>query len=227
MRRNMVHANQHFQPDLFELSPFAPRNAPQQEALRAWDKHDLLFLLGGAGSGKTHCALRLALGELQTRKKKKLLVIRPPVECGPSIGYLPGELLEKVAPWARAVEDLLCKMVHKGKPPSGMFEFCVPNHCRGLTWDDAVVVIDEAQNCQLSQLKMLLTRMGSNCKVVVCGDTAQSDVQPSYIPAGDGYLCDLDYAVDRMEGLPGVHVSEFGDEDCLRHPVVRLVLRHL
>ena len=199
---------------------FKPLNEAQQDAWDLAQTNDLVFLNGVAGSGKTTVALALAI-YFWRKHKRKILVIRPCVETGPSLGYLPGELDDKVAPYREVIDALCGKLVHK-LPPDAL-TFRAPGYLRGCTFDNSTVILDEAQNAPLSQLKMILTRLGNGSKLLVCGDPEQCDIRPSQ----HGYACDLDYVMAQLEDLPSVAIVDFLVEDCVRHPLVKRILKRL
>jgi len=208
------------QDDLQCVFKFEPRTVTQREAFAAFQENDLLFLLGVAGSGKSHVTLACAVHDTLKTRRKQIYVVRPNVEVGPTLGHLPGELHEKLAPYQECIDALLAKMAWRLPPDTLQLKAC--GYLRGCTFDNCTVLIDEAQNFEYPQLKMLLTRIGSNCKVIVTGDASQCDIRQ-----GSPGLTDLEVVVSRLEGVPRVAVCEFGPEDCCRHPLVRHVLRRL
>jgi phosphate starvation-inducible PhoH-like protein len=200
---------------------FDPKTKSQREAFAAFLENDLVFLLGAAGSGKSHVALACAVHDaLKTRTRRSVLIIRPNVETGPTLGRLPGELHEKLQPYREAADALLAKMAWR--LPPDCLQVKAAGYLRGCTFDNCTVVLDEAQNFSFAQLKMLLTRMGSNCKVIVTGDPDQCDVRPA-----SRNLTDLELVVSRLDGLARVAVITFSPGDCCRHPLVQRILRRL
>ncbi len=200
---------------------FSPKTQDQRRAVHTCLKHDLTFLLGPAGCGKTHVALATALGDMRTSKRSQLIVTHPMVECGTKLGYMPGDVNEKIQRWRRNLDQELAKMVLNRDLPRGMVQFVPTSDLRGCTFDDAWVYVEEAQNYRYGELKMILTRLGSNSKLIVAGDPDQSDL------TGPDDPCDLDTVVDRLEGKPGIGLVEFDEHVTLRHPVVSQVLRCL
>jgi phosphate starvation-inducible PhoH-like protein len=196
---------------------FTPRSASQREALAKFDSHDLLFLLGPAGGGKSHAALALALREVREGRRKKIILTRPLVTAGEEVGFLPGDLGEKTAPFRAYLGDILPRLTFR--VPPDLIEFVPMAFLRGRTFEDAVMVLGEAQNATRQQIKLFLTRTGQNSKVIVEGDPDQSDL-PS-----DGE--DLLGVVEDLEGCPGVGVVDFDPSVTLRHPLVALALSRL
>ncbi len=204
-----------------------PRNTGQQEAQTLWSEGlvtqgacDCLFLLGPAGSGKSHCALGLALTDVKENRAREVVVVRPAVECGARLGFLPGSPDEKLDPYFRPIRRLLLKLAYG----ADQFVTLLPvAYCRGDTFDHCILVIDEAQNLTRAELKMLLTRLGPRSRVIVAGDPEQADITPTQ----DCYVTDLDLVSDRLFDRPGVCHVELTASDVLRHPLVRLVSRLL
>jgi len=194
---------------------FCPKTPDQAAAVKAFEENDLLFFLGAAGTGKTFTAVALALREAYSGRKKKVVFVRPLVEAGEKLGFLPGDIAEKVDPFLGPLHDTLGKLAFK--LPKDLVEVKTLAYMRGLTFSDCVVVVSEAQNLTYAQLKMVLTRMGGNCKLVLEGDPEQRDV------SGDAFLD----VVERLEGLPGIGVVDFDERFNCRHPLVQTVLKHL
>jgi phosphate starvation-inducible PhoH-like protein len=200
---------------------FEPRNAAQREFVKLCAAHDIVFALGPAGCGKTFLALACALADVRDGKRQKVVLIRPSVEAGEKLGYLPGTVEEKPEPYLAPFHQVLGHLAHK--LPKKLLEAHAVAHLRGLTFEDAVVCVDEAQNLTRSQLKLVLTRLGSNAQLILCGDPEQSDIRPS-VP---GFSCDLDWVAEHLADCPGVLVYDFGDADVVRHPLIAEVLRRL
>ena len=199
----------------------APRSPNQAAYLRAIDRHDLVFALGPAGTGKTYLAVASAVSLLRQRKVDRLILSRPAVEAGEKLGFLPGDLREKVDPYLRPLYDALQDMLPEGKLEqrieTGLIEIAPLAYMRGRTLSNAVVILDEAQNTTPSQMKMFLTRLGENSRMVVTGDPTQTDLPPG-MPSG---LAD---AVDKLEGVPGIGVVRFDQGDIVRHPLVSEII---
>ena len=196
------------------IQPRTPGQTAYYEAIRA---HDLTFGVGPAGSGKTWLAVACAMAALQRREVKRIVLTRPAVEAGEHLGFLPGDLKEKVSPYLRPLYDALGDMLDADKLERmlerGQIEAAPLAFMRGRTLANAFVVLDEAQNCTVEQMLMLLTRMGEHTKMVVAGDTTQSDLKY-------GQRSGLDHALRVLEGVPGIAIQRLGREDIVRHPLV-------
>jgi phosphate starvation-inducible protein PhoH and related proteins len=195
-----------------------PRSAVQIEYMRALGSRDMIFALGPAGTGKTYLAVAQAVQQLITGSVQRLILSRPAVEAGERLGFLPGDMKEKVDPYLRPIYDALYDCM----PPeqverriaSGEIEIAPIAFMRGRTLADAFVILDEAQNTTPAQMKMFLTRFGQNSRMVICGDPRQVD-----IPGGDS-MSGLADAVRRLEGVEGIGVVRFSSADVVRHPIV-------
>lgn len=198
------------------------RSANQQLLVERSSTCDLLFALGPAGSGKTYTAIALAVRALRFHQVQRIVLTRPAVEAGERLGFLPGDLKDKLDPYLQplydALNDMLPPRFLHSKMEEGIVQIAPLAYMRGRTLDNAFVILDEAQNATLPQLKMFLTRMGRNAKFIVTGDTTQVDLPyPS--------LSGLDKAVKLLEGLPGVGVVRLDGDDIVRHPIVRAVVQ--
>jgi phosphate starvation-inducible PhoH-like protein len=195
-----------------------PRSATQIDYMRALARADIIFALGPAGTGKTYLAVAQAVSQLMTGSVQRLILSRPAVEAGEKLGFLPGDMKDKVDPYLRPLYDALYDCM----PPeqverrlaSGEIEIAPIAFMRGRTLADAFVILDEAQNTTREQMKMFLTRFGQNSRMVVCGDPRQVD-----IPGGDR-MSGLADAVSRLEGVDGIDVTRFTAADVVRHPIV-------
>ena len=195
-----------------------PRSTAQAEYMKALARDDIIFALGPAGTGKTYVAVAQAVSQLITGSVQRLILSRPAVEAGERLGFLPGDMKEKVDPYLRPLYDALNDCM----PPeqverriaSGEIEIAPIAFMRGRTLADAFVILDEAQNTTREQMKMFLTRFGQNSRMVVCGDPKQVD-----IPGGDR-MSGLADAVNRLEGIEGINVTRFSTADVVRHPIV-------
>jgi len=195
-----------------------PRSATQIAYMRALVSHDVIFALGPAGTGKTYIAVAQAVAQLITGSVQRLILSRPAVEAGEKLGFLPGDMKEKVDPYLRPLYDALYDCM----PPeqverrlaNGEIEVAPIAFMRGRTLADAFVILDEAQNTTPAQMKMFLTRFGQNSRMVVCGDPRQVD-----IPGGDAQSGLAD-AVKRLEGVEGIATVRFTAKDVVRHPIV-------
>lgn len=195
-----------------------PRSATQIEYMKALVRDDVIFALGPAGTGKTYLAVAQAVSQLITGSVQRLILSRPAVEAGEKLGFLPGDMKDKVDPYLRPLYDALFDCM----PPeqverrlaSGEIEIAPIAFMRGRTLADAFVILDEAQNTTREQMKMFLTRFGQNSRMVVCGDPKQVD-----IPGGDR-MSGLADAVGRLEGVEGIGTIRFTTADVVRHPIV-------
>jgi len=195
-----------------------PRSAMQIEYMRQLAREDVIFALGPAGTGKTYVAVAQAVSQLITGSVQRLILSRPAVEAGEKLGFLPGDMKDKVDPYLRPLYDALNDCM----PPeqverrisSGEIEIAPIAFMRGRTLADAFVILDEAQNTTREQMKMFLTRFGQNSRMVVCGDPKQVD-----IPGGDRASGLID-AVEKLEGIEGIGVTRFTRADVVRHPIV-------
>ena len=197
-----------------------PRSENQAALLKALDTSALVCALGPAGTGKTYLAIAKAVEALQKGKVGRIVLSRPAVEAGEQIGFLPGAMEDKLAPYLRplydALSDRLSPQQLKHMMNEGLIEIAPIGFMRGRTLNNAFVVIDEAQNCTYTQLKMLLTRLGWHSTMVVTGDPAQSDLLPE--------LSGLSQAAERLETMEDVAVIRLQGEDVVRHPLVAQML---
>lgn len=195
-----------------------PRSGTQVDYMRALAARDIIFALGPAGTGKTYLAVAQAVSQLMTGSVQRLILSRPAVEAGERLGFLPGDMKEKVDPYLRPLYDALYDCM----PPeqverriaSGEIEIAPIAFMRGRTLADAFVILDEAQNTTPAQMKMFLTRFGQNSRMVVCGDPRQVDIP------GGAAMSGLADAVGRLEGVDGIAVVRFTTADVVRHPIV-------
>ena len=194
------------------------RNQAQGHYLAAIKTHQLTFGLGPAGTGKTFCATAMAVEAFERREVARIIFTRPAIEAGEHLGFLPGKLQDKLEPWFSIFRGYLTDMLGRGVVDcalkNGRIVFEPLAFMRGKTFDDAFVLMDEAQNCTRLQLKMFLTRIGENSRVVINGDTRQSD-----LGSGSG-LAD---AAGRLTGLDGVYIHEFETADIVRSDLVRTI----
>jgi len=204
-----------------ERRTILPRSPNQARYLRALLDHDLVFALGPAGTGKTYLAVAVALVMLRQRRIDRIILSRPAVEAGERLGFLPGDLKEKVDPYLRPLYDALHDMLPEGKLASriesGQIEIAPLAFMRGRTLANAFVILDEAQNTTPAQMKMFLTRLGENGRMVVTGDPTQLDLPP-------GATSGLADAVARLRGLSTVEVVAFDRSDVVRHPLVSRII---
>lgn len=198
------------------------RNTEQNLAYQAYQKNDLLFLLGCAGGGKTFAATAFAVQDILNKNKDKIIISRPVVESGEKLGFLPGDLGEKTYPFMVPIFDCIdriCGRKSRDREIIGASLEVVPlAYTRGRTFNDCVFILDECQNCSFSQLKMALTRMGENCKMIVTGDPDQSDL------AGKPAILDL---MEKLQGMKGMSTIYFKENSVVRHPLVSKILQRL
>lgn len=195
-----------------------PRSGTQIEYMRQLGSKDMIFALGPAGTGKTYLAVAQAVSQLITGSVQRLILSRPAVEAGERLGFLPGDMKEKVDPYLRPLYDALYDCMPpeqvERRMASGEIEIAPIAFMRGRTLADAFVILDEAQNTTPAQMKMFLTRFGQNSRMVICGDPRQVD-----IPGGDA-MSGLADAVRRLERVEGIGVVRFSAADVVRHPIV-------
>ena len=194
----------------------------QRRLVDEYYKNDLIFALGPAGTGKTYTAIALAVRALKNREVKKLILTRPAVEAGERLGFLPGDMKEKLDPYLQPLYDALHDMIQPRKlqilMEEGIIQIAPLAYMRGRTLDRAFVILDEAQYTSLGQLKMFLTRMGNNAKFIVTGDATQIDL-PNKKDSG------LMRGVDLVRNIKGIAVINFGTEDMVRHPLVTKIIK--
>jgi phosphate starvation-inducible PhoH-like protein len=200
----------------------APKSSAQKRYVEAMKQHDIVFGIGPAGTGKTYLAMAMAVAFLQQRKVKRIVLARPAVEAGEKLGFLPGDLAEKVNPYLRPLYDALHDMMDSDKATSlveqGTVEVAPLAFMRGRTLNDAFVILDEAQNTTVEQMKMFLTRLGFRSKAVITGDVTQVD-----LPVGK--MSGLTHARRILKNIPGIEFCRFSDVDVVRHPLVQEVIR--
>jgi phosphate starvation-inducible PhoH-like protein len=198
------------------LKTIKPKSEGQERLIAAIDARPLVVALGPAGTGKTYLAIAKAVEALEAGRVGRIVLSRPAVEAGESLGYLPGEVEDKLAPYLRPLYDALSDRLSMKRVRAliteGAIEIAPVGFMRGRTLNNAFVVIDEAQNCTYVQLKMLLTRLGWSSTMVVTGDPAQSDLLPELSGLGD--------VAQRLERVPNIAVVRLADADIVRHPLV-------
>ncbi len=197
------------------------RTANQRRLVELFEKNDLLFAVGPAGSGKTYTAIALAVRALKEKQVRRVILTRPAVEAGEKLGFLPGDMKDKLDPYLQPLYDALNDMIPAAKLSKYMEEGTVQiaplAYMRGRTLDNAFVILDEAQNTTLSQIKMFLTRMGRNAKFIVTGDVTQIDLPK----AGDSGLM---RAMKMLGSIQGIASVEFDKGDIVRHPLVKHIV---
>ena len=198
------------------------RTANQKVMVSATDKNDILFAIGPAGTGKTYTAVALAVRALKNKMIKKIILTRPAVEAGENLGFLPGDLKEKIDPYLRPLYDALDDMIPADKLGYYMstrtIEIAPLAYMRGRTLDNAFIILDEAQNATDLQIKMFLTRIGANAKAIITGDLTQVDL-PKNQRSG------LEKAVRILQGVDGIAHVELDEEDVVRHRLVKAIIR--
>jgi phosphate starvation-inducible protein PhoH and related proteins len=202
------------------LKTIKPKSDGQAQLMKSMDEKSLVLALGPAGTGKTYLAIAKAVEALEAGKVGRIVLSRPAVEAGESIGFLPGDMEDKLAPYLRPLYDALSDRLSMKRVRSliaeGAIEIAPVGYMRGRTLNNAFVVIDEAQNCTYGQLKMLLTRLGWHSTMVVTGDPNQSDLLPE--------LSGLAPIAERLELVSDITVVRLGQMDIVRHPLVASML---
>ena len=198
------------------------RTENQQKLVELYEKNDLLFAVGPAGSGKTYTAIALAVRALKNREVKRIILTRPAVEAGERLGFLPGDLKEKLDPYLQPLYDALNDMIPPAKLQKfleeGVVQIAPLAYMRGRTLDNAFVILDEAQNTTLPQIKMFLTRMGRNAKFIVTGDLTQIDL-PRRSDSG------LERTLEMLRTVDGIGIVEFTGKDIIRHALVSRIVK--
>jgi phosphate starvation-inducible PhoH-like protein len=197
------------------------RTDGQARYLACLRDHELVFCIGPAGTGKTYLAVAQAVSELRKGKIKKIVLVRPAVEAGEHLGFLPGDLEAKINPYLRPLLDALHDLMDYDQirryMGNDLIEIAPLAYMRGRTLNDAVIILDEGQNATVPQMKMFLTRMGTNARIVVTGDTSQVDLPPATVSG----LAD---AVERLRHVPGIGVATLDKSDIVRHPLVQAIV---
>lgn len=201
--------------------PISARNDNQQRLVNAFQKNDLVFALGPAGSGKTYVAIALAVKALKNKEVKRIILSRPAVEAGEKLGFLPGDMKDKIDPYLQplydALEDMITPAKLKDYIENKIIQIAPLAFMRGRTLSDAVIILDEAQNTTIHQIKMFLTRLGMNAKMIITGDMTQIDLPPSQ-------LSGLKHALRVLDGVKGMEKIEFQKEDIVRHKLVQRIV---
>ncbi|HSF44845.1 MAG TPA: PhoH family protein [Chitinophagaceae bacterium] len=198
------------------------RTANQKRMVTASDRNDIVFAIGPAGTGKTYTAVALAVRALKNKMVKKIILTRPAVEAGESLGFLPGDLKEKIDPYLRPLYDALDDMIPADKlgyyMQTRVIEIAPLAYMRGRTLDNAYIILDEAQNATDLQIKMFLTRIGANAKAIITGDLTQVDL-PKNQRSG------LDKAIRILKNIDGIGHIELDEEDVVRHRLVKAIIK--
>lgn len=205
-------------------SQIKARTPNQRKFVKACMENDMVFALGPAGTGKTYTAVALAVRALKNKEVKRIVLTRPAVEAGENLGFLPGDLREKLDPYLQPLYDALRDMIPSEKLlehlETGVIQIAPLAFMRGRTLDKAFVILDEAQNCTFSQMKMFLTRMGSSAKFVITGDATQVDL-PRNQTSG------LTNAVNRLNNVEGIEIITLDEHDVIRHKLVKKIINAL
>lgn len=201
--------------------PITARTENQQLLVKAFEENDLVFATGPAGSGKTFVAIALAVKALKNKEVRKIILSRPAVEAGEKLGFLPGEMKDKLDPYLQPLYDALQDMIPAVKlkeyMENNVIQIAPLAFMRGRTLNDAVIILDEAQNTTTHQIKMFLTRLGMNAKMIVTGDMTQIDL-PASVTSG------LKEAMDVLKHVPGIGRVEFNKKDIVRHKLVQRIV---
>lgn len=201
--------------------PIQARTPNQQLFVDSFEENDLVFGLGPAGSGKTYTAIALAVKALKSKKVRKIILSRPAVEAGEKLGFLPGDMKDKIDPYLQPLYDALEDMIPPAKLRDHIenktIQIAPLAFMRGRTLNDAVIILDEAQNTTTHQIKMFLTRLGMNAKMIVTGDITQIDLHPSQESG-------LKHAMRVLKGVKGIGYIEFNKSDIVRHKLVQRIV---
>ena len=201
--------------------PITARSENQQRLVKAFEENDLVFATGPAGSGKTFVAIALAVRALKNKEARKIILSRPAVEAGEKLGFLPGEMKDKLDPYLQPLYDALQDMIPAVKlkeyMENNVIQIAPLAFMRGRTLNDAVIILDEAQNTTPHQIKMFLTRLGMNAKMIVTGDVTQIDLPPSTTSG-------LIQAMQILKGVKGIGRIEFTKKDIVRHKLVQCIV---
>ena len=201
--------------------PITARTENQQLLVKAFENNDLVFATGPAGSGKTFVAIALAVKALKNKEVRKIILSRPAVEAGEKLGFLPGEMKDKLDPYLQPLYDALQDMIPAAKlkeyMENNVIQIAPLAFMRGRTLNDAVIILDEAQNTTTHQIKMFLTRLGMNAKMIVTGDVTQIDLPPSTTSG-------LIQAMQILKGVNGIGKIEFTKKDIIRHKLVQRIV---
>jgi phosphate starvation-inducible PhoH-like protein len=201
--------------------PIKSRSANQQSLIDAYHKDDMVFAVGPAGTGKTYLSIALAVKALKEKTARKIILSRPAVEAGEKLGFLPGDMKDKIDPYLQPLYDALEDMI-----PAAKLQDMIEKHIiqiaplafmRGRTLSDAVVILDEAQNTSTAQIRMFLTRMGWNTKMIITGDLTQIDLPK-------GQQSGLRYAIETLQDVEGISIIKMADKDIVRHKLVTRIV---
>jgi phosphate starvation-inducible PhoH-like protein len=203
-------------------APIRSKSTNQKKFVDTVKKHDVVFAVGPAGTGKTYIAVALAVRALKNKEIKRIIITRPAVEAGENLGFLPGELQEKIDPYLRPIYDALDDMIPSEKlkyyRENRVIEIAPLAYMRGRTLNNAFILLDEAQNTTPMQIKMFLTRLGKNSKLIINGDRTQIDLKPNQKSG-------LDDAIQILNNVRGIGLVELNEKDVIRHPIVKEIIK--
>lgn len=202
-----------------QYNPLTAKNDKQKKLFQSLDSHEIIITYGAAGTGKTACAVSKACEYLHDQKIDKIIISRPAVEAGESLGFLPGELADKFMPYLAPVRTIMNEILGKSHVESlvksGKIEAIPLAYCRGVTFNDSYIILDEAQNTTPEQMKMFLTRIGHNSKMVITGDSSQTDLN-----CKNG----LEDVIRRINWMPSVEIVKFDRGDIVRNSLISDIL---
>ncbi len=202
--------------------PIRSKTVGQRKYVNFIKKKTITFGIGPAGTGKTYLAVAMAVNSFKAKQVEKIILTRPAVEAGEKLGFLPGDLQEKVNPYLRPLYDALQEMLgidsYSKMMEKGVIEIAPLAYMRGRTLNNAFIILDEAQNTTKEQIKMFLTRLGENSKMVITGDLTQIDLP-------DGKVSGLKHATRILQGIDEIGIMRFGEKDVVRHPLVQLIVK--
>ncbi len=202
--------------------PVSARTPSQEKLVKACESNDVIFADGPAGTGKTFLAVAIAVASLENHETERICLVRPAVEAGESLGYLPGDLKEKIAPYLRPIQDSLSELLSPEKlrkyQEGGQIEVAPLAYMRGRTLKHAFIILDEAQNTTIPQMQMFLTRLGEHSKAIITGDSSQIDLGPRQV---SGFA----HAIRLLGKIRGISHVSFPATDVLRHPLVREIVK--
>lgn len=205
----------------FKGKPIKPKTIAQKNYVKAISKNVVTFGIGPAGTGKTYLAVALAVSALKAKEVSRIILTRPAVEAGEKLGFLPGDMQNKVDPYLRPLYDALFEMLgaetYQRYMEKGIIEIAPLAYMRGRTLDDSFIILDEAQNTSIEQMKMFLTRFGYNSKIVVTGDITQVDLP-------DGKKSGLLHAIKILDGIENIKIHRFAKKDIVRHALVQKII---
>lgn len=208
----------------FKPTKLAGRTPGQNEYIKTALRSDITFCAGPAGTGKTHIAIGLAVYQLKNNQTEKIILCRPAVDSGASLGFLPGTMEEKIGPYVTPLFDELAYYMEKktvlAAMEHGRIELVPLPYMRGRTFNNATIILDEAQNATMGEIRMFLTRIGLNSKMILVGDLSQTDLPRDTRGA-------FGECIDRLGGIDGIGICELGDEDIVRHPLIAAIEKRL